>query len=110
MTGGPVAAFANPAAWALSGEPGFDFWWSDRSVLEGNLDNWGLASGKNLGFAMQRSAFRDLNGDRFAVYTRADNLALIRAAFQTTPFLRDIPEQTLQRVAGYPETLTCEEP
>ncbi|MBN1826445.1 MAG: S49 family peptidase [Candidatus Eisenbacteria bacterium] len=68
VTGGPVAAFANPAAWAVSGASGFDLWWNDRSVLEGNLDNWGIATGKNLGFAMQRSAFLDPNGDRFAVY------------------------------------------
>ena len=123
VTGGPVAGFANPAAWAVSGEPGFDFWWSDRSVLEGNLDNWGLAAGKNLGFAMQRSAFRDA-ARAFGVPGETVNQVSRRIPwrderslpeiFRTGGLLRDYPSdrephrtalRLAERIRGFPRHL-----
>ena len=67
VTGGPVGAFANPASWATSNEGGLDFWWSDRSIRRDALDNWGFSTGRNLGFAMQRSVLPD-GGDGYSLY------------------------------------------
>ena len=58
VTGGPVASFFNPAAMALSHRTGLDFWWNDRNV-RGDMDNYGLALGRNLGYAMQSRVFGD---------------------------------------------------
>jgi len=52
VTAGAAASFANPAAWAAAGAPELAFWWDDRSLRRGELDNFGLAFGRNLGFAV----------------------------------------------------------
>ena len=56
VTGGPAATFFNPAAWAMNDRGATDFWWNDRSVRPG-LDNYGLAFGHELGFAMNTTTF-----------------------------------------------------
>ena len=45
--------------------------------------------------------------ERLLSYTREGNLALIRAAFSQTGFLRGLPESELQRVASWPEQGSC---
>ncbi len=55
VSGGAVGAFANPASWATTERGEAAFWWNDRSVREGNLDNYGFSLGRGLGFAMQRN-------------------------------------------------------
>src|SRR5262247_592514 len=54
---GALGAIFNPAGWGIMQRPAVDFWWSDRSVVEGSLDNWGFALGKRLGFSAARSDF-----------------------------------------------------
>ena len=70
VTGGGLGAYFNPASWATVGRSEFDFWWSDESVRENSLDNWGLSFGKNLGFSMQqRTVDQGLgNSDRIMDY------------------------------------------
>ena len=55
VSGGAVGAFANPASWATTDKPELAFWWNDASLRKRSIDNWGLSSGRHLGFAMQRS-------------------------------------------------------
>src|SRR5262245_31193158 len=54
---GALGAIFNPAGWGIMQRPAVDFWWSDRSVVEGSLDNWGFALGKRLGFSAARTDF-----------------------------------------------------
>jgi len=56
VTGGPVAGLFNPAAFALSDIGGSDFWWNDGNVRSG-LDNYGLALGRTLNFALNTTTF-----------------------------------------------------
>jgi protease-4 len=56
VTGGPAASFFNPAAWALNDRSATDFWWNDGNIRDG-LDNYGLATGHNLGFAVNTATF-----------------------------------------------------
>ncbi|MDX2475713.1 MAG: hypothetical protein QNL91_18635, partial [Candidatus Krumholzibacteria bacterium] len=56
VTGGPVAGLFNPAAFALTDVAGSDFWWDDSNIRSG-LDNYGLAFGRGLNFAMNTSTF-----------------------------------------------------
>ncbi len=56
VTGGPVAGLFNPSAFALSDIAGSDFWWNDNSIRSG-LDNYGLALGRSLNFAMNTTTF-----------------------------------------------------
>jgi protease-4 len=51
----------NPAAWGLLQKAGGDFWWNDRTVNPGRLDNWGLAVAKKIGISAYRHDF-DLSG------------------------------------------------
>ncbi|MCP4574599.1 MAG: hypothetical protein GY838_19800 [bacterium] len=67
VTGGPAAGLFNPAAYAMSGRTGADFWWNDRSVRSG-LDNYGFALGGGLNFAMLNTTW----GDRSASYQTRD--------------------------------------
>lgn len=64
--GGPAAGLFNPAAFALTDEAGADFWWNDRSVRRG-LDNYGLAFGRTLNFAMNATTFGS-GDDHWQVY------------------------------------------
>lgn len=57
-TGGPVAGLFNPAAFALGGKAGADFWWDDRNIRSG-LDNYGLGFGSGLNFAMNTRTWGD---------------------------------------------------
>lgn len=57
VSGGAVGAFANPASWATAGRLENAFWWDDRSVRRGRLDNYGFSVGKNLGYAMRQETF-----------------------------------------------------
>lgn len=56
VTGSPAAGLFNPAAFALSDVAGGDFWWDDGNVRRG-LDNYGLAVGRTLNFAMNTTTF-----------------------------------------------------
>ena len=58
VTGGPAASLFNPAAMGISHRTGLDLWWNDRSVRSG-LDNFGLAMGRNVGFALQSRVLGD---------------------------------------------------
>jgi protease-4 len=58
VTGGPAATFFNPAAWSMNDRGATDFWWDDRNVRPG-LDNYGLAFGHDLGFAVNTTTFGD---------------------------------------------------
>src|SRR5262249_1959139 len=51
---GALGAIYNPASWGLVQKGAGDFWWSDRSVNEGQLDNWGFAVGQRVGFSTYR--------------------------------------------------------
>lgn len=53
VTGGAVGGFLNPAAWA-SGAGELAFTWTDRTLREDALDDWGLSLASPLGFAVQR--------------------------------------------------------
>jgi len=66
VTGGAAGAFANPAAWSTNDRAELAFWWNDASVRGGTLDNWGISTGRHLGFAVQRSVLG----------TRAENSSL----------------------------------
>ncbi len=69
VTGGAAGAFSNPAAWSTSDHGETAFWWNDRSLRSGSLDNYGFSSGRNLGFAMQRSIGPgDIAGDTESLY------------------------------------------
>ena len=54
---GALGAIYNPASWATLGKGAADFWWNDRSVNNGRLDNWGLAAGRKVGISAYRSDF-----------------------------------------------------
>src|SRR5215510_4457743 len=54
---GALGAIYNPASWGLVQKGAGDFWWSDRSVNEGQLDNWGFAVGQRVGFSTYRHDF-----------------------------------------------------
>jgi len=56
VTGSPAAGLFNPAAFALSDVGGSDFWWNDGNIRSG-LDNYGLAMGGALNFAMNTTTF-----------------------------------------------------
>lgn len=60
-TGGPAAGLFNPAAFALSGRAGADFWWNDRNLRDG-LDNYGFAAGRGLNFAMLNTTWPGVAG------------------------------------------------
>jgi len=54
VTAGAAGAFVNPAAWSLSGPSSeLAFWW-DTEIPNGPRD-WGLSTGRTLGFAMKRT-------------------------------------------------------
>ena len=52
VTSGAPGGFINPATWSTlqEGRPEFAFWWDDRSVRSGKLDNWGFSTSGWLGF------------------------------------------------------------
>ena len=54
---GPLGAIYNPASWATLQKAAGDFWWNDRSVNNGRLDNWGLAVGRKVGATAYRNDF-----------------------------------------------------
>lgn len=54
---GPLGSIYNPAGWAAVQKTAGDFWWNDRSVNNGRLDNWGFAVGKRIGVSAYRSDF-----------------------------------------------------
>lgn len=66
VSSGPAASFFNPAAWAMSDKGALDFWWRDRKI-RGDLDNYGLALGRRLGFAMRQSTI-GTSADNFRIY------------------------------------------
>ena len=66
-TGGPVAGLFNPAAFAIGGRAGADFWWNDGNVRKG-LDNYGLGFGSGLNFAMNTLTW----GDQVSSYKTYD--------------------------------------
>ncbi len=57
VTGGAAGAFGNPAAWATGDRTEMAFWWNDRSLASGELDNWGVSLGHHLGFAALTRTF-----------------------------------------------------
>ncbi|HKA23436.1 MAG TPA: hypothetical protein VKF80_00510 [Candidatus Eisenbacteria bacterium] len=59
---GALGATFNPAAWGFAQKPGADFWWNDRSVNSGKLDNWGIAVGQRAGFSARRNDFLGPSG------------------------------------------------
>jgi protease-4 len=61
---GALGATFNPAQWGAMPRGGFDFWWSDRGVTQGSLENWGFAFGRNVGFSVRRHDFEDALGVR----------------------------------------------
>lgn len=66
VSAGPAASFFNPAAWAMSDQGALDFWWDDTRVRS-DLDNYGLAFGRGLGFAMRQTTFGN-DADNFRLY------------------------------------------
>ena len=54
---GALGAMYNPAGLGFLKEDAVDFWWNDRSVTNGRLDNWGVAAGKKLGASAYRKDF-----------------------------------------------------
>jgi protease-4 len=54
VTGGAAGAFGNPAAWATGDRTETAFWWDDRRVGSGGLENWGFSHGHTLGMAFNR--------------------------------------------------------
>ena len=56
VTGGPAAGLFNPAAFAMSGRAGADFWWNDHNIRSG-LDNYGFGVGGGLNFAMNTTTW-----------------------------------------------------
>jgi protease IV len=62
--GGAVGGFVNPAVWStLQGTlQESAFWWNDRSVRSGALDNWGFALSGPLGFGAN-SQVLELEGE-----------------------------------------------
>jgi protease-4 len=61
VAAGAVGALANPAAWSMSDRPEYAFWWDDRDLTPGRLDDFGFSSGRILGAAYNRTTVR-LNG------------------------------------------------
>lgn len=74
VSGGAVGAFGNPASWATNDRGELALWWNDASLREGSLDNWGFSSGRNLGFAMQRSVLGTAE-ESFSLYDYQIGLA-----------------------------------
>lgn len=66
VTSGPAASFFNPAAWAMSDRGALDFWWNDTRVRS-DLDNWGLALGRGLGFGMRQTTLGS-TADSYRIY------------------------------------------
>lgn len=66
LTGGAAASLFNPATLALNDRPASDFWWND-SELRGGPDSYGLAMGRNLGFALNTTTW-GVAGDRYTTY------------------------------------------
>ena len=66
VSAGPGASFFNPAAWAMTDQGALDLWWRDKKI-RGDLDNYGLAFGRGLGFAMRQNTF-GTTADNFRVY------------------------------------------
>ena len=60
VTSGAVGGFINPAAWstAQASRPEFAFWWNDRSVRSGALDNWGFATSGWLSLGANSQVFQ----------------------------------------------------
>ena len=56
VAGGPASSLFNPATLALNDRTATDFWWNDADV-RGGLDNWGLAFGHRLGFALNTTTW-----------------------------------------------------
>lgn len=55
--GGAAGAYFNPAVWAMMKRGEVAFTWSNRSVRDKHLDNWGLfLGGGGLGFSMRHTS------------------------------------------------------
>ncbi len=63
-TGGVVSVFANPAAPTTGDHTEFAFWWDSINIRDNALDNWGLAFGRNLNFAVNSMTFWDTSDTR----------------------------------------------
>jgi protease-4 len=48
---GSMAAMVNPAQWGLLERPEAALWWSDQQVIGDRRDDYGLATGRGLGFS-----------------------------------------------------------
>ena len=60
VTAGAIGGFINPAAWMTlqRTRPEGAFWWNDRSVRSGALDNWGFSTSGPLGFGANSQVFK----------------------------------------------------
>ena len=62
VTGGALAAFHNPAAWAGNSRTEMAFWWTDRPGIAGDLADWGFSWGRRLGLAVRHRTHAELPG------------------------------------------------
>ena len=60
VTGGSLAAFANPAAWADNDKAEAAFWWTDHDDRDNGLDDWGFSWGNNVGLAIRHRTHAEL--------------------------------------------------
>ncbi|MBT4291303.1 hypothetical protein HOD41_01320, partial [bacterium] len=52
VTGGATAAFFNPAGWSANDVNNTSFYWTDKRINHGGMENWGFSSGHGLGFSV----------------------------------------------------------
>ncbi len=52
VTGGATAAFFNPAGWSTNDVNNTSFYWTDRRIKHGGMENWGFSTGRGLGFSV----------------------------------------------------------